>query len=186
MHPLITGSFINDETEIWLLESKYNMKKALIYAAVLTLATAAMISPSYASVRRNDSNVPHIDGNVQFPQTRSLIVRHTFRLHVPQNSKALSQLLINVPATVTVSNDIKNIDVMDENKHKINTNVSVNSRTILLTFPEPVAPNTEFHIDFNNVVKRLNVGNGPVYRFFARVVGSDAEIPIGVAWFHTY
>ena len=160
------------------------MKKPLIYAA-LTLATAVMISPSYATARTDNGSVTHIDGNVQFPPTRWRLVRHTFRLHVPQNSKAVTQLLIKVPNTVTVSNDIKKIDVVDENEQKINTNVSVNGKVILLAFTEPVAPNTKFNIDLNNV-KRRNIGNGHVYRFFAKFVGSDAEIPIGVAGFRVH
>ncbi|MBD2772094.1 DUF2808 domain-containing protein [Iningainema tapete] len=162
------------------------MKKTLIYAgAALALATAVLIPSSYASARSNDGRVPHIDGNMQFPPNRSRIVRHTVRLHVPQNSKAVTQLLINVPNNLTVSNDIKDIDVADENEQKINTNVSINSRTILLAFPEPVAPNTKFNIDLNNV-KRSILGNGSVYRFWAKESGSDAEIPIGVAQFRIY
>ncbi len=163
------------------------MKKTLI-DAVLALATAVLISPSYASARTNDGRVPHIDGNVQFPSTRrgiGGIFRHTFRLHIPQNSKAVTQLLITVPDNVTVSNDIKNIDVAYENEQKINTNVSVNSRTILLAFTEPIAPNTKFHIDLNNI-KRSTLGNGSVYRFWAKESGIDAEIPIGVAHFRIY
>lgn len=162
------------------------MNKLLIYTAAFTLATTAMTSPAYVSARTNEGNVPHIDGSVQFPQTHSLIVRHTFRLHVPQNGRDLAQLLINVPNNVAVSNNIKDINVMDDSKHKINTNVSVNGKTILLDFPKPIAPNTKFYIDLNNVVKRLNVGNGPVYSFFAKEVGINAAIPIGVAWFRTY
>lgn len=158
------------------------MKKNLIYAAAFALATAVLIPADYASARTDNGSVTHIDGNVQFPPTRWSLVRHTFRLHVPQNSKAVTKLLINVPDTVTRSNDIKNIDVVDENEQKINTNVFVNGRTILIDFSEPVAPNTKFHIDLNNV-KRPTLGNGLVYGFSVKVVGSDAEIPIGIARF---
>ena len=113
------------------------------------------------------------------------IFRHNFRLHVPQNSRAITQILIKVPDNVTVSNDVSNIDVVDENEHKINTNISVNGQTILLVFPEPVAPNTKLRIDLNKI-KRRNIGNGSVYSFWAKEVDLDAEIPIGVAWFHLY
>ncbi|BAY63560.1 hypothetical protein NIES25_67280 (plasmid) [Nostoc linckia NIES-25] len=161
------------------------MKSSLIYAVVLALSSTAIIAPSYASARTDDSRVPHIDGNTQFPPTRWGTFRHTFRLHVPQNSKAVTQLIIRVPDNVTVSNDVNNIDVVDENDHKINTNVSVNGKTILLAFPEPVAPNTKFDIDLNKI-KRRNLGNGSIYSFSAKEVGIDAEIPIGVASFRLY
>ncbi len=161
------------------------MKRSLIYAIVLILSSTAIITPSYASAGTDNGRVPHIDGNAQFPPTRWGIFRHTFRLHVPKNSKALTQILIKVPDNVTVNSDVRNIDVMDENEHKINTNVSVNGKTILLDFPEPIAANTKFEIDFNKI-KRQNLGNGSVYSFWAKEVGINAEIPIGIAWFGFY
>jgi hypothetical protein len=161
------------------------MKRSLIYAIVLTLSSTAIIAPSYASAGTDDGRVPHIDGNTQFPPIRWGTFRHTFRLHVPQNSKAITQLLVKVPDNVTISNNIQDIDIVDEKGQKINTNVSVNGKTILLAFAEPVAPNTKFDIDLNKI-KRRNLGNGSVYSFSAREVGIDAEIPIGVAWFRTY
>jgi Protein of unknown function (DUF2808) len=161
------------------------MKRSLIYAIVLTLNSTAIIAPSYANAGTDDGRVPHIDGNSQFPPTRWGIFRHTFRLHVPQNSKAVTQILVKVPDNITISNNIQDIDVVDEKGHKINTNVSVNGKTILLAFAEPVAPNTKLEIDLNKI-KRRNLGNGSVYSFSAREVGIDAEIPIGVASFRLY
>jgi len=161
------------------------MKKSLIYAVALTLTSTAIIAPSYASARTYDGRVPHIDGNTQFPPTRWGTFRHTFRLHVPQNSKAVTQIIIKVPENVTVSNKVRNIDVVDEKGQKINTNVSVNGKTILLAFPEPVAPNTKFNIDLNKIQRR-NLGNGSIYSFSAKEVGIDTEIPIGIASFRFY
>ncbi|BAZ67458.1 MAG: DUF2808 domain-containing protein [Pelatocladus maniniholoensis HA4357-MV3] len=164
------------------------MKKSLIYTAAYTLSITALISVGYANASEKDSTLPHIDGNVQFPLTRWGIggnFRHSFRLHVPKNSKAVTQLLIKIPENVTVSNDIKNIDIVDDNEHKINTNVSINGKTILLDFTEAVAPNTKFDVDLNKI-KRRNIGNGYVYTFSAKEVGIDAVIPIGIAWFRLY
>ncbi|MEA5502542.1 DUF2808 domain-containing protein [Halotia wernerae UHCC 0503] len=164
------------------------MNKLLIYTIAFTLATTSVIAPNYASARTDDSRVIHIDGNTQLPPTRWGIggtFRHIFRLHVPQNSKAVTQLLIKVPDDITVSNDVRNIDVLDKNEHKINTNVSVNGQTILLTFTEPIAPKTKFDIDLKKI-KRRNIGNGSAYKFSAKEVGIDAEIPIGVARFRLY
>ncbi|BAY35485.1 hypothetical protein NIES2107_73970 (plasmid) [Nostoc carneum NIES-2107] len=161
------------------------MKISLISAVVLTLSSIAIIFPSYASDRTYDDRVPHIDGNTQFPPMRWGTFRHTFRLHVPQDSKAVTQLLIKIPENVTLSNSTQDIDVVDKKGQKINTNVSVNGKTILVAFAEPVAPNTKFDIELNKI-KRRNLGNGSVYSFSAKEVGIDAEIPIGVAWFRLY
>lgn len=156
------------------------MKTSLIYAALLTLSSTAIIAPSYASYSIHESAVPHIYGNTQFPRTRWGNFTHTFRLHVPQNSKAVSQLTIKVPDSVTVSNNASNITVADENGQKINANTSVNSKTIVLAFTQPIAANTKFNIELKNI-KRHSLAGKSVYTFSAKEVGIDAEIPLGVA-----
>ncbi|PMB10718.1 DUF2808 domain-containing protein [Fischerella thermalis CCMEE 5273] len=161
------------------------MKELLVYSATLALASMALLSPSYATANTDDGKVPHIDGNAQFPLTRWRVVRHTIRLHVPKNSKALTELSINVPDTITISSDIKNIKIVDEKGQKINANISVNDRNIQIAFVEPVASNTKFNVELKNV-KRQFLGNRYIYQLSAKFVGSDAEIPIGVAQFQLY
>lgn len=161
------------------------MIKPLIYAAALSLFTAFVIPDNYASAKLNNGKVTHVDGNEQFPHTRWQIVRYTFQLHVPKNSNAINQLIIKVPDNIAENDDITNINVFNEKNEKLQTNVSINGRTILLVFPEAVAPNTKFYIDLNNV-KRPTIGSNSLYRLSVKVVGSDGEIPIGVAQFHTY
>lgn len=158
------------------------MKKMLVYVAISTLAAALLIPANYASANEKDGNVPHVDGNYQFPQTRWSRVRHTLRVHVPKNSKSVSQLKIEVPNTIRWSNNTNDVVINEDNDRKINTNVSVNGKTILLAFAEPIVPNTKLEIDIKNV-KQPFLGNGPVYRLSANVVGINAEIPIGVARF---
>lgn len=156
-----------------------------MYFAALTITIAVFTFAEQKSANSDENTVIHLHGNVQFPPTSWQLVRHTFRLHVPKNSEALTQLLIDVPDNITVSDDVKDIKVLEENEQKINTNVSVNGKTILLTFSDPVAPNTQFNIDLNNV-KQKNRGNGHIYRFRAKVVGSKTDIPIGLARFQIY
>ncbi|MCC5620849.1 DUF2808 domain-containing protein [Nostoc sp. CHAB 5715] len=158
------------------------MKKVLVYVAISTLAAALLIPANYASANEEDGNVPHVDGNYQFPQTRWMPVRHTLRVHVPKNSKSVSQLKIEVPSTVKWSNNTNDVVINENNDREINTNVSVNGKTILLAFAEPIVPNTKLKIDIKNV-KQPFLGNGPVYRLSANLVGINAEIPIGVARF---
>ncbi|MBD2772076.1 DUF2808 domain-containing protein [Iningainema tapete] len=158
------------------------MKKTLIYATALILATAALLPANYASANDNDGNFPHVDGNSQFPQTRWQNVRHTFRVHIPKNSQGVTQLSIEVPKTVRWSNNVNDVVVTKENDRKVKTNLSVNDRTISLVFAESIAPNTQLEIDLKNVQQPFR-GNGPVYRLFAKFAGSSVEMPVGVARF---
>ncbi len=152
------------------------MKKSIIYALTLALASTLFIPTNYARANNDNATLPHIDGNSQFPQSKWAPVRHSFDLHIPKNSKAVSQLIIQVPDVIKIS-DKNRIDVVDTQGQKIDTSISVNGKIVVLTFPNTVAPNTKLEIDINNV-KRLIRGNGPVYQMSAKFVGSDAVLPI--------
>lgn len=155
------------------------MKKTLIYTAALTLASAALISSGYASATTDEGKVPPVEGNVQFSSTRWQLVKQIFVLNIPLNSNSITQIIIATPSTVAVSNDI---DVLDHKGRKINTNVSVNGKKIILAFPEPVAHGIKLVISFNKV-EQPTFGSTSVYRFSAKVFGSDVEIPVGIAQF---
>ncbi|MBW4595063.1 MAG: hypothetical protein KME46_19680 [Brasilonema angustatum HA4187-MV1] len=161
------------------------MNRILIYAtAFLLTISGSLISTSYASTKTDDNEVPATKTNLQFNFTQWRIVKHSFLLHIPQNKKTLSQLIVDVPSTVAVSNDI---DVLDENGQKININVSVNSRRIILDIPEPetISSKTKLIVELNKVKQPIH-GQDSIYSLFAKLVGSDVEIPLGVARFHTF
>ncbi|RAM49963.1 MAG: hypothetical protein C6Y22_19395 [Hapalosiphonaceae cyanobacterium JJU2] len=157
------------------------MKRILIYAATFALAIASVISVGYATANADDDKVPNVDNGLQLPPIQWQLVKHTFRLHIPRNNKALSQLIINAPSTVAVSNDI---EVLDENGQNININISVNGRKIIINFPETVLANTKLNINLNKVKQPIK-GPASVYSFSAKVIDSDKEIPIGLAQFPT-
>ena len=157
------------------------MKKTLIHAVAFTLASAVLMAPGYVSSKTDEGRLPDVDGNVQFSPTRWRLVRHTVVLHLPQESKPVTQIIITAPSTVAVSNDI---DVLEHNGRKINFSVSVNGKTIILAFPEPIAPGTKLALNLNKVREPI-LGSNSVYRFSAKFVGNDAEIPVGEARFFT-
>jgi Protein of unknown function (DUF2808) len=157
------------------------MKKTLICAAIFILANVLLLSTLEASANDDNGTFPHLDESTSFPPHRSDTVRYTFIVHIPKNTKAMSQLIIKVPEVITVRKK-NTLEIVDGNGQKMNTNVSINGQTILLTFPEPVNPNSKLEIDIKNV-KRPTLGNGPIYRLSAKLVGSDAEIPVGLARF---
>ncbi len=154
------------------------MKKTLIYTStVVALATTAFISLSHVNAKETN-----IDNNLQYPANSWRLVKHTFRLNIPQNNNTLAQLIIETPSTVAVSN---NIDVFDANGQKINTNISVNGKDIIIDFPEKVISSTKLLVNFNQVQQPVT-GPASVYHFSAKVVGSEIEIPVGTAQFPTF
>jgi hypothetical protein len=154
------------------------MKKTLIYiGTVFAISTIALIFLDSANAKETI-----IDNNLQYPTNSRRLVKHTFRLNIPQNNNALSQLIIETPSTVAVSNEI---EVWDVNGQRINTNISVNGRQIIIDFPEQVISNNKLLVNFNRV-QQPTTGPASVYRFSVKVVGSEVEIPIGVAQFPTF
>lgn len=148
----------------------------------MALATIALTSAGYTSAKTDNSNVSNVENNAQFPTNRWRLVKHAFQLHVPRNTNALSQLIIDTSPTVAVSNDI---DVLAQNGQQININIFTNGRRIIIDFSEKDISNTTLLVELNKV-KQPTLGPDSVYNLSAKVVGSDAEIPIGVARFHTF
>ncbi|BAZ18212.1 hypothetical protein NIES4071_100970 (plasmid) [Calothrix sp. NIES-4071] len=159
------------------------MKKLLIYASVLCAISATLIITSRpASASDDNGTLPHVDGNYQFPQTKWSNVRHTLRIHIPKNSQSVSQISIIVPKTVRWSNKVNDITVTPNNGQKLNANISINEKTIILAFNEPVSSNSKLEINIKNVKQPLH-GNGPIYRLFVKSINSSVDMPIGMARF---
>lgn len=158
------------------------MKKLLTCAATFSLVILASISAGYTNAKTDNSRVANVESDFQSPTNRWRLVKHSFRLHIPRNINTLSQLIINTPPTVAVSNDI---DVLAQNGQKISINIYVNSRIIIIDFPKKVISNTKLLVELNKV-KQPITGPDSVYNLSAKVVGSDVEIPVGVARFHTF
>lgn len=156
------------------------MEKILIFI-LFSITNVALIYPDYAISNINNSKNLHVDRDAQLTPKRWQLVKHSFRFHLPQKSKPLSQIIITIPSTVAVSNDI---DVLEQNGRKIDIDVSISGGKIILVFPKPFAPNTKFNINLNKVKQPVR-GPTSKYQFSAKFIGSDAEIPIGVVQFNT-
>lgn len=164
------------------MSSKTSLTKILTYVATFTLVIAPFNSATYGSTPKATGRVPHIYGSVQFPQNRWRLVRHSFKLVVPQESKALSQLIITVPDGLTVTDDIT---VSDQSGQKIDTSVSVSGNKIIIAFPNSIAPKTRLKVAMNNV-KISGRTNSWLYKISTRLTGLNADIPIGIARFRVY
>ncbi|MEG4942398.1 DUF2808 domain-containing protein [Microcoleus sp. F4-D5] len=153
--------------------------RKLIYAAV-SLAIAVSVSADCASARTKST--PHIDGAVQFPQTRSRIVRHTIRLHIPQGSSPLSQLTIDVPEGLRANN---NITINKNSGESTNADVAITGNQVMVNFPQPITPDSKLEIILHNV-KIRGTSNAWTYQVTAKFVGIDANIPLGLARIRIY
>lgn len=158
------------------------MKKLLTCAATFSLVILASISAGYTNAKTDNSRVTNVENDLQSPTNSWRLVKHTFQLHIPRNISALSQLTIEAPSTVAVSNDI---DVLAQNGQKISIDISVNGKTIIIDFPQKVISNTKLLVELNKVKQPIG-GADSVYRLAAKVVGSDREIPVGTARFRTF
>jgi len=154
--------------------------KILNYIMALTVIVAASVPAEYVSA--GVGKFPHVNSTVTFPPTQTRNFRHTIRLHIPQESSALSRLSIEVPKGLTVRNDIT---VSDQSGQEIDATISINGRQLTVTFPEPVAPGTLLNIAMNNV-RRFGSSNVWLYHLSAKVVGTEVDIPLGVAQFRVY
>ncbi|QLE53303.1 DUF2808 domain-containing protein (plasmid) [Nostoc sp. C057] len=159
------------------------MKRTQVYAAVCSVATVALVYAGYANAKMDNNKVADIENSLQSTPAGWQLVKQTFQLHIPKNGNALSQLIIDVPSTVAVSNDI---DILDDKGQKIKTNITVNSRRIIIDFSEPVTSSTnKLQINLNKVQQPI-LASTSIYHLSAKVVGSDVEIPIGEAQFPTF
>ena len=116
------------------------MKRTLVYAAVCSVATAALIYAGYANAKTDNNKLANTENSLQSTPIGWQLVKQTFQLHIPKNGNGLSQLIIEVPSTVAVSNDI---EILDDKGQKIKINISANSKKIIIDFPEPVTSSRE-------------------------------------------
>ncbi|MDF5722631.1 MAG: DUF2808 domain-containing protein [Rhizonema sp. PD37] len=169
--------------------------KRLVYAAAFNLlmvnvCVANPTTTAYTTTIKKVDVLPSIFGEVAFPKRcRPSIasnVRYSFKLQVPSNGNALEQINIRVPEGLDVSKKIK---IHDQFRQRIATDVSINrvkgSDVVTLKFSEPVDPGTILNIDMNNV-RVLGVSNAWLYALSVRLVGYDADIPIGLVRYGIY
>jgi hypothetical protein len=79
----------------------------------------------------------------------------------------------------------KEIDVKNQSNQKIDAKVSVNNRTALVVFAQPVPPETTLSINMRDV-NTLGYSKTWIYRVYGKMVGLTSKIPLGPAWVQTY
>ncbi|PSF33650.1 hypothetical protein C7H19_19900 [Aphanothece hegewaldii CCALA 016] len=152
------------------------MNKTLI-AAVLTIFTTISISAVYADSIGRSKVIPSVINANQFPSRKARFARHTIRIHIPPESRGISELSIEIPAGVIIKNDIT---VHNKSGQKFEVNSSINETRVTLDFPEGFVPQEILEIELNKVILPRFY---PIwrYRVYAKLEDSNIELSIGVA-----
>lgn len=155
------------------------MKKILFYtAATLTFLgtiSTAIIKPTIAA-----NNSARVTNFSEFPRgiRNWSILRHTLTIGISQQSNAVEKIIIEPPDHIVLRD---NIDVFNKSEKKIDTEVTIDDKKAVLTFPKPIPPGTKLTVEMNKV-KKLRPTNGKkLYKVFANFVGSNETISIGIA-----
>lgn len=154
----------------------------ILFTAILTLIVTSFNLAAYGKPLTAIDRVPRIVSSVQFPQSKWRIVRHSFQVNIPQGSNAISQLIIGVPQGLTISN---NINVFDQTGKIVANDISEDGSKITISFPKPVASGNRLKVVMKDV-KILGRSNAWLYPVSARLVGMNANIPLGLARFRVY
>lgn len=128
------------------------MIRILRYTAIFALTMAVLVPATYANPTPQSSNFPHVISLGESPQgiRHWRILRHTLKIAVPENSKAISQLIIEAPANIVLR---ESIDVSEQSGKEIAAKVSIQGKKATLEFAESVAPGTTIIVEMNNVKK---------------------------------
>ncbi|MFB2935591.1 hypothetical protein NIES2119_17825 [[Phormidium ambiguum] IAM M-71] len=157
------------------------MKRTLVYTVAFSLVAAALIPAAWATGRPNDAKVSHLVDSTVYPDSATVQnATHQFEVHV--QGKALSELSIDLPEEVSITNGI---EVKNKSGQKIPATVSINDRKATVVFSQPVAPETMLSVSLQGV-QTPGYDQTWLYRFYAKKVGLTAEIPLGTARIQTY
>ena len=170
----------------WLLANAFMKIFTLLMSCGLSL-TGLLMSANLTLAKNNAGNNIHIDQSRQFPETRWANADHYIRVHVPQNSGALTVLRLQV--TGNLKFDTNQVQVFDLAGQKMPVVVTETADTpeksIYLTFSSPIAGSKQFDIRISNVKKAL-ISQPATYFLSAKLIGNDQERYVGEAYFRSY
>ncbi|MEG3842900.1 DUF2808 domain-containing protein [Microcoleus sp. herbarium14] len=155
--------------------------KKLIYAAAFTVMLASNAPATLAGGAMQNANVPHLVHSGAHPnKARFQGATHHFEVHV--QGRALSVLAIDLPDDVKMRSGI---EVTNQSGQKIESQVSVNNRKATVVFSQPVSPDTTISIDMRGI-QTPGYSRNWMYAIAAKMVGINAEIPLGTVLIQTY
>ncbi|MBW4685712.1 MAG: DUF2808 domain-containing protein [Komarekiella atlantica HA4396-MV6] len=155
------------------------MNRKLIHTTILALTMAVVVPATYANPTPQSSNFPHVISLGESPQgiRHWRILRHTLKIAVPENSKAISQLIIEAPANIVLR---ESIDVFEQSGKEIAAKVFIQGKKATLEFAESVAPGTVIIVEMKNVKKTAVTTGDKFYKISTILAGMNVELPIGI------
>ncbi|OKH36156.1 hypothetical protein NIES2119_17700 [[Phormidium ambiguum] IAM M-71] len=154
--------------------------KNLVYATTITLVLASLF-PTAQARNLMDYNVTHLGDSAAIPNN-ARIQGATHQLDVYVKVQALSSLSIDLPEDISIR---RGIEVKNQSGQKIEADVSINNRKAKVVFSQPVPPETKLSINMRGVITP-GYDHIWLYRIYGKMVGANAEIPLGTAWIPTY
>ncbi len=138
------------------------MNKILLFIATWSLVTIAFNSGNYTSAHETTATSPHVDSQLEFPNTRWATVRQTVQIHVPQGGQALTQLLIDIPESFDFQTS--KVEVTDRDRI-VSTLISRQGQRLQIDFDRPISSNTKLKIDLNGVQRNMLMGSSTYYLY---------------------
>ena len=155
--------------------------KKLTYAAAFTFLLASNAPATVAGGAMQNANISHIIHSDAHPnKARFQGATHHFEVHV--QGKALSVLTINLPEDIKMRGGI---EVTNQSGQKIESQVSVNNQKVTVVFSQPVSPNTTISIDMRGI-HTPGYSRNWMYAISGKMVGINAEVPLGTVLIQTY
>lgn len=117
-------------------------------ATLLTLSLTTAVTGANAQ-SQTGSDLPYVYSHDTFPSPRASIARHTLELVVPSNSKSVSAVKLTAPAGFKLGQKVAVFH--HKTGEGIPVNVSVNGKTVELSFNRAIEPGVGIDIELNNV-----------------------------------
>ncbi len=119
--------------------------------SIATLFTLALttVATSANAQSQTGSDIPYVYSHNTFPSPRASIVRHTLELVVPSNSKSVSAVKLTAPAGFKLNQKVAVFH--HKTGESIPVNVSVDGKTVELSFNRAIEPGVGIDIELNNV-----------------------------------
>ncbi len=151
--------------------------KRFSYAIALTLALTTAIPPAQS----HEAGVTHLHNSAALPNN-AIAAFATYRVRLHVETKPLTQLSINLPEDLRVT---EAVEITNQAGQRVDARVTVENGAFTIAFTQPVSPETLLQIDLNGVRTSDLVGRTWLLPIAMRNTNGTANIPLGFARIQT-
>ena len=113
--------------------------------------------------------------------TRSTVINDRFIIELSPSTQSIKDLEFTLPPQMT---DLEGISVTDKSGQEIKAEIQKNQNSVLISFTEPVEPETALRIKFTDIDTQSLMGQILLYRLSIQQEGLLQRIPVGTARFY--